>query len=296
MKRASLAVVLGSACLFAVAFAACGSDTSGDNDGGDGGNGDGTTDGSNVDGTVGLPDASVFPCDGCTPFPPLGTTNCTPTVLGPSKLVYPTDGLLLPPNMNVLEVQWLPPQGGKEYEVDFENKITDVRVVTFCDAVPDVRNPNGPGKGCGLTLPQLAWNDIANANRDGDPVTVSVRATIDGSCVTTSAENVNLSFAKDDLAGGIYYWQSATYGGIGGKTGGIYSHDFGTFDPTPTPFYTADTSGTCVGCHNVSRDGLRMSLAFDDPDGDDEFSDVHTAVLDIPSKTKVGAPGNANLP
>jgi hypothetical protein len=147
-----------------------------------------------------------------------------------------------------------------------------------------------------VTLSQLAWNAIANANRDGDPVVVTVRATIDGSCATTSAETVRISFAKDDLAGGIYYWQSATYGGIGGKTGGIYSHDFGTFDPTPTPFYTSGSSGTCVGCHNVSRDGLRMALATDDPDGDDEFSDVHTLVMDIPTKNKVGGPNGSKLP
>ena len=281
MKRPIFAAAcLAAACTFAVFFAACGSDNGDGGDGGDGGD-------ALADQTVGLGDAAqVFPCDGCAPFPPLGSTNCAPTVLGPAKLVYPIDGLLLPPNMNVLEVQFVPPQGGIEYEVDFENAVTDVRVQTLCNPVPDVRG--GASKGCGLTLPQLAWNDIANANRDGDPLVVSVRATIDGSCATTSQESVRLSFAKDDLAGGIYYWQSATYGGVGGKTGGIYSHDFGTFDPTPTPFYTSDATGTCVGCHNVSRDGVRMSLAFDDPDGDDEFGDVHTAVLDIATKNKVG--------
>ena len=280
MNRSLMAVLsLVTACSAGLFFGACGSDTPAN---GDGGNGDAA-----LDQTLGLGDAAqVFPCDGCGPFPPLGTTTCAPNVLGPSKLVYPVDGLLLPPNMNVLEVQFVPPQGATEFEVDFENAVTDVRVQTFCNAVPDVRG--GASKGCGLTLPQLAWNDIANANRDGDALNVSVRATINGSCVTTSAENVNLWFAKNDLAGGIYYWQSATFGGVGGKTGGIYTHDFGTFDPTPTPFYTSDTTGTCVGCHNVSRDGLRISLAFDDPDGDDEFGDVHTAVLDIPTKTKVG--------
>jgi hypothetical protein len=282
MKGATFGMAtLASACVLAFAFAACGG---GDGNNGDGGNGDG----GNGDTTTGLPDAAVFPCtaDGCTPFPPLGTSTCAPTVLGPAKLVYPTDGLLLPPNMNVLEVQFIPPQGGIEYEVDFENSITDVRVVTLCNQVPDVRQ--GPSKGCGITLPQLAWNDIANANRDGDPVKVTVRATIDGSCISTSAENVNLSFAKDDLAGGIYYWQSATFGGIGGTTGGIYSHDFGTFDPTPTPFLTPGTTGACVGCHNVSRDGIRMAYGQDDKDGDDTFDDVHSAVIDIPTKTKVG--------
>ncbi len=282
MKR--LVTTIGSlaaACVFGAIFGACGSDTSNSADGGGDGSG----------GDVVIADATpdtvaTFPCDGCTPFPPPGTSTCAPNVLGPPTLVYPLDGLLLPPNMNVLEVQFIPPQSAVEYEVDFENAATDVRVTTLCNPVPDVRQ--GPSKGCGLTLPQAAWTDIANANRDGDPLNVTVRATIDGSCVTTTPQTVRLSFAKDDLAGGIYYWQSATYGGIGGKTGGIYSHDFGTFDPTPTPFYTSDVTGTCVGCHNVSHDGIRMSIAFDDPDGDDEFGDVNTGVLDIPTKSKVG--------
>ena len=176
MNRGLMAVLsLAAACCTALFFGACGSDTPAN---GDGGNGDAA-----LDQTIGLGDAAqVFPCDGCGPFPPLGTTTCAPNVLGPSKLVYPIDGLLLPPNMNVLEVQFVPPQGAIEFEVDFENSVTDVRVQTLCNPVPDVRG--GASKGCGLTLPQLAWNDIANANRDGNALNVSVRATIDGSCVT----------------------------------------------------------------------------------------------------------------
>lgn len=253
---------------------------------------DGSADGNGIDtdgmfgGDGGTTVHSDYPCTGCPAFPPLPAPACDPSVLGPATLVYPLDGMLLPPNMNVLEVQFVPPAKATLYEVDFENGITDVRVETMCTPVPDVRG--GASKGCGVTLPQGAWNDIANTNREGDPVTVTVRATIDGTCVSTSTTKVNLSYAKEDLAGGIYYWQSAVYGGIGGKTGGIYSHDFGTFDPKPTPFYTASGTGTCVGCHNVSRDGARMALAFDDPDGDDEFADVHTAVMDVASASIVG--------
>jgi hypothetical protein len=39
-------------------------------------------------------------------------------------------------------------------------------------------------------------------------------------------------FAKDNLTGGIYYWQSVLYGQVAGTAGGIFYHDFGTFDPT----------------------------------------------------------------
>jgi hypothetical protein len=200
--------------------------------------------------------------------------------------VYPLDGFLLPPNMNVLEVQFVPPAGATLFEVDFENAVTNVKVETMCNPVTPVRGGASPG--CGLTLPQAAWNDIANTNRDGDPVKVTVRATANSMCVSTSTANISINFAKEDLAGGIYYWQAATYGGIGGKTGGIYSHDFGTFDPTPTPFYTSGATGTCVGCHYLSRDGERISLAFDDPDGDDEFGDEHTSTLDVASRTVLG--------
>jgi hypothetical protein len=230
--------------------------------------------------------SSTYPCAGCVAFPPLGTGACDPAALDAAKIAYPLDGLLLPPNMNVLEVQFVPPAGATLFEVDFENAITDVKVETTCTPVPSVRG--GASLGCGVTLPQAAWNDIANTNRDGDPVHVTVRATKDGSCVSTSTVKIDILFAKEDIIGGIYYWQSAVYGGIGGKTGGIYSHDFGSLDPAPTPFYTSGGTGTCVGCHYLSRDGARMSLATDDPDADDELGDVKSHLMDVATRTVLG--------
>ena len=229
--------------------------------------------------------SSNYPCAGCPAFPGSGAPTCPATTLGPPTIAYPLDGLLLPPNMNVLEVQFVPPAGATLFEVDFENAVTSVKVETLCNPITPVRGGASPG--CGVTLPQAAWNDIANTNRDGDPVKVTVRATTNGSCVSTSTANIAINFAKEDLAGGIYYWQAAVYGGIGGKTGGIYSHDFGTFDPTPTPFYTSGASGTCVGCHFLSRDGVRIALSTDDPDGDDEFGDMKAHVLDVATRTVV---------
>jgi hypothetical protein len=231
-----------------------------------------------------------FPCDGCGPFPPASAPTCSAATLAPPTLVYPPDGVLLPPNMNVLEVQWVPPAIGSAllYEVDFSNSITEVRVETPCNEITSVRGV--PNVGCGLTLSQTAWNDIAHTNADGDPVKVTVRATTAaGSCVTSSPESVSINFAEENLSGGIYYWQSATYGGFAGTTGGIYYHDFGTFDPTPTPFWTSGATGTCVGCHTLSKDGVMMELMNDDPDADDEFGDVHTDSMTVQNRTIVGA-------
>ena len=244
-------------------------------------------------GNAGTPvQSSYSTCPTCPAFPGSSAPACSTASLPPPKLVYPPDSVLLPPNMNVLEVQFIPPAGATNFEVVFTNGNTNVRVVTQCSPVPDVRG--GPSRGCGVTLPQAAWSDIANNNRDAGAVAISVRATKDGNCVSQSTDHVDVYFAKDDLAGGIYYWQSGTYGGIAGKTGGIYSHDFGTLDPTPTPFYTSGSNGTCVGCHTVSRDGVLMALETDDPDADDEMGDVHSHVMDIATRIILGTAVGGN--
>jgi len=297
-----LSSLLACALAMTGVLAACGSSGSGT---GNGPRGDG---GSSPDGMVGaggwqdgsllfpgdgsgsaggaFTDAS-FDCDGCAPFPPAGSPPCAPATLGPSTLVYPPTGVLLPPNMNVLEVQWTPPAGAALFEVDFTNGATDVRVETTCNAITSVRGVANVG--CGLTLSQAAWNDISNANRGGDPLQVTVRATpAGGACVSSSPQSVAINFAQEDLSGGIYYWQSATYGGVAGTTGGIYYHDFGSFDPTPTPFWTSGSTGTCVGCHTLSKDGVRMSLMNDDPDADDEYGDVKTLTVDVASRAALG--------
>src|SRR6185503_12581346 len=69
---------------------------------------------------------SDYPCPGCDPFPPINAPSCDPSALAAPTIAYPLDGLLLPPNMNVLEVQFVPPAGATLFEVDFENAITQV--------------------------------------------------------------------------------------------------------------------------------------------------------------------------
>jgi hypothetical protein len=96
--------------------------------------------------------SSTYPCTGCPTFPAPGAPTCPASTLGPATISYPLDGLLLPPNMNVLEVQFVPPAGAMLFEVDFENGVTDVKVETQCNPVTPVRG--GPSPGCGITLPR----------------------------------------------------------------------------------------------------------------------------------------------
>jgi hypothetical protein len=203
------------------------------------------------------------------------------------KLVYPADGVLFPPNMNVVQVHFdkgTPPND--RFEISFSNSVTDVRVFTTCTGASagDGMTMNG---GCVFELDQAEWNYVARTNRNGDPVTVKVRGLgCDGANVASS-DTRQVSFAKEDLVGALYYWASMriTVNGTNFNSGGIYRYDFGVRgqlpDPVLTPSSGANPTHLCIGCHTVSRDGRQMIFDFDDNDSDDEYGDVNTDVFDI---------------
>jgi hypothetical protein len=214
--------------------------------------------------------------DAGTP-PACTSTSATPT------LVYPPDQVLLPPNTNVVEVQFLPGAGNTLFELDFENAATDVRIETRCNPVTNTRGVSTGG--CGFTLDMDNWRFVSSVNRGGDPVHVTVCATSSGACVGTSATR-DVLFATEDLIGGIYYWQSVKVGDTPGKAGGIYRYDFGREDVAPEAFIRSSTAtnNRCIGCHFLSRDGLRMSYGSDDPDSDDEYGDLTSRLLDVATR------------
>ena len=211
--------------------------------------------------------------------PPTATTACNPT------LVYPPDGVLVPPNTNVIEVHFTDGTPANSlFEISFENAVTDVKVYTTCTgATPAVGTQIGGG--CVFELDQAEWDYIAKTNRDGDPVTVTVKGLgCDGSGAEGVSNTRTMSFARDDMRGTLYYWASA---GATLNSGGIYRYDFGVRGQTATPVLTPTSSvnpdGECIGCHDVSRDGRKMIFDHDDPNSDDEYSDVTTNIFDIAS-------------
>jgi hypothetical protein len=191
--------------------------------------------------------------------------------------------------MNVISVQWTPFGAPfTQFEVDFSNTITDVKVVTKCSTQTwDTGQPPMQSGGCELIVDPQTWATLANANRGGDPVKITVRGTTDGMCATASA-SVNMSFAAEDVLGAIYYWKSTvTANGVGGQ---IWVKSFG--DSAPEQQVTGqagtDLGASCNGCHSLSRDGLRMVIYSDDDDSDDEYSDVTGSLLDMTNKTALG--------
>ncbi|HEX3766652.1 MAG TPA: hypothetical protein VHW23_48490, partial [Kofleriaceae bacterium] len=96
-------------------------------------------------GTPGNP--VIVPCPGCAAFPPPGSGSpptCTAQGAAP-QLVYPPDQVLLPPNMNVIEVQFLPGAGNTLFEIDFKNSAIDVRFETMCNAITSTRGAKTDG-------------------------------------------------------------------------------------------------------------------------------------------------------
>ncbi|HEY3807068.1 MAG TPA: hypothetical protein VGL61_30910 [Kofleriaceae bacterium] len=237
------------------------------------------------DGGSGSPTSPIIVnCPGCMQFPNPGSGAgpCSGATATP-QIVYPPDNVLLPPNMNVIEAQFLPGTGNALFEIDFENSTTDVRLETMCNSITNTRGTATGG--CSFELSPDEWNYVSSINAGGAPVTVTVRAApSDLSCISTSS-SISISYAEQALMGGIYYWQSMTVNGVAGTTGGIFRKDFGNPDPTPEPFLTpTSTSNKCVGCHYLSRDGAKMVLGTDDADSDDELGDDQFYLYDVTTR------------
>jgi hypothetical protein len=189
--------------------------------------------------TVSDPDATNLPPDPGSKFTGPADASRNPS------LVYPNDDVLLPPNLAVLEVHFRPTAGNTLFEVAFANTLTQVKVYTRC-----VNPANG---GCIYKVSSGVWLFIAETNRGGEPLSVTVRGTDDNGTKVGTSNAVTMSFSRDDIFGGIYYW------GIAADVGNVYRYDFAGTQTTAEKFIGGDSvPGGCIGCHALSRDGFKM--------------------------------------
>jgi len=120
-----------------------------------------------------------------------------------------TDNVLVPPNMNVISVHWTPFSAQfLEFEVDFENSVTDMRVITKCAAqTMDTEQPSVASGGCELQLDSNMWAFISNQNRGRRPCPHH-RPARPTACARPVDKRHPLAFAEEDLLGALYYWKS----------------------------------------------------------------------------------------
>ncbi len=185
------------------------------------------------------------------------------------KLLYPGDGVLVPPNMRQLDVQWTKESGNDLFEVAFTGELCDVRVYTR------QRSYNLSGK---------AWQAVAWSSRESE-VKVRVRGTSGakaGAGVGTSAA-ATLKVGKMDVKGGLYFWV------VGPKAGSIHRYDFSRANAKTEVFFGPKQGKGCVGCHSLSRDGTRIAFTSEGGLGPASVYDVATRkpILDGKFKASV---------
>jgi hypothetical protein len=182
------------------------------------------------------------------------------------SIVYPPTGVVVPPNMNSLEVHFLPAAGQTLFEITFHAPTTTLTVYTGCTAL------NG---GCVFTPDKTFWSNLVAYARGTVPVTYTIKG-VNGQSpgvVGTSAQRT-IAFGQQNLSGGIYYWNT---GGV------IQRYDFGFPSAPAQQYLTAANVGAfaCVGCHALSRDGKRIAVGADIP------APAGYKILDVVSKTPV---------
>ncbi|MGB8298158.1 MAG: hypothetical protein WCG85_22280 [Polyangia bacterium] len=201
----------------------------------------------------------------------LGATPAIPSDPGPEftgtnsatlapKLVYPNDGVLLPPNMQQMEVHFQPgSKTGELYEISLLSDYSEYRYYTRCYADP-AKFLLGS---CAYEIDADTVNVIAESNSGTDPLTLTVRGTDENGNVGSSA-SISVQFAGDRVDGAIYYWTTTSNTT---QQPSIMRFDFGSqsalaavLQPSDLPDDggNAHANTTCVGCHALSRDGKRM--------------------------------------
>jgi hypothetical protein len=184
------------------------------------------------------PSATDLPADPAQPF-----TGPDDVARAP-QLVYPNDGVVVPPNLGRLELHFKPGANNTLFELTFASDVLSLKVYLRCTTPL-----NG---GCIYMPDPQVWAWIAESHRGTTPLTWRLRATNDAGTGVGTSGDFTISFAPDDLSGGIYYWTTST--------GSIMRYDFASSTQTVAEKFigTEATGGTCVGCHALSRDGKKL--------------------------------------
>ncbi len=205
---------------------------------------------------AGTPGASpAIPSDSGSLFTGTETSSLAPL------LVYPNDGVLLPPNMNQLEIHYLPGRGTDElYEISLLGPYSEYRYYTRCYADPAKFVQDT----CALELDPESVRVIAESNRGAGPLQLTVQGSDQHGKVGTSG-NASIELTADAVNGAITYWTAT-------RPPRIMRFDFGSqsgLAPLVEQTDLPDDAGNpgksqrCIGCHAVSRDGSRLAAGTD---------------------------------
>ncbi len=206
--------------------------------------------------------------DGTLPDNPqtLFASEAAPTPARKPEMVYPTNEVVLPPNLGVVEFHWHKGTGNTLFEFSFTNSITTIKAYTRC-----VKHESTVADGCIWSLDPVAWRALAYTNRGAEPLSVTIRGTSDAGGAYGQSDTQTIEFTKDDILGGVYYWENTDLG----DNSTIMRFDFGEPDKKPEPAFAPEVVQSkykCIGCHVVSPDGNLLAARSNSGDAPDTVS------------------------
>lgn len=162
------------------------------------------------------------------------------------SIAYPSDGVIVPPNLGGLEIHFQP-SGHTLFELRFEQ---DGDTVVIVYAACQTR-----GEGCAFELGDLMWQELADERARGAyELTVRGMGAEDGDAIGTS-EPISMELATEPVTGGLYFWST--------EPAAIHRYDFDRGHRTSELFFdSSDAEGRCVGCHALSRDGSTIAIGY----------------------------------
>jgi hypothetical protein len=185
------------------------------------------------------------------------------------SVVYPSDQVLVPPNLGDLEVHWQAPMATNLYEVTLTGDHLTLQIYTG-------GTPND-----WLPISLAEWK-LVGRSLSSNSFEVKVRAMdVAAPTLAGTSNPIKVFVATQDVEGGLYYWATVS---TDGSPEGIYRHDMGRPGEAPEQFFTTtQTPGNrCVACHALSRDGTKMAVVFDGGNGAGSVLDVLSGTLDLP--------------
>lgn len=167
-------------------------------------------------------------------------------------LVYPDSGVIVPPNLNTMEVHFQPGGGNDVFQLTVTGSALELVVYLTCQPL---------GGGCVWDPSQTTWDILATAGRGDEPLAYKLRGLDHDAAAPRYGETAprTLQFAADDVDGGLYYWAAGA--------GAIMRYDFGRRGQSAERFLGVGQTGgrMCVGCHTLSRDGSKIAVGLDIP-------------------------------
>ena len=162
-------------------------------------------------------------------------------------MVYPPDGVLIPPNLTMLEVQFTPPAGTTLFELSFVGPALDLKIYTTVRRrrqrlrlLPDEDDLEAPEPRLGVDDggPRPAPSSPSGRGRGGGAQALVRRRGPLGRPRTIGRRRRARSIATTSACA----------------------------SRRPRSSYTAQQSGsTCVGCHVLSRNGQRIAVGMNVP-------------------------------